>query len=53
MPAKAKVDDYEIIIVKGKSGEKIKMYRRITEKVDNEDVENFTKSWETFQTNLS
>ena len=53
LPAKANIDDYEVITVKGKSGEKLKMYRRKKEQFDKEELESFNKSWDTFQQHLS
>ena len=53
LPPKANIDDFEVIIINGKSGEKLKMYRRKKEQIDKEDLENFTSSWTTFQQNLS
>ena len=53
LPAKANIDDYEVVTVKGKSGEKLKMYRRKKEQIDKEELENFNKSWDTFQKHLS
>lgn len=53
LPAKANIDEYEVITVKGKSGEKLKMYRRKKEQIDKEELENFNKSWDTFQQHLS
>ena len=52
LPLKANIDDFEEIIINGKSGEKLKMYRKKKEQIDKEDVENFTSSWATFQQNL-
>ena len=53
LPPKANIDDFEEIIINVKSGEKLKMYRRKKEQIDKEDLENFTRSWTTFQQNLS
>ena len=53
LPKKANPDDFEMIVVKGKSGKKIKMYRKRKEQIDKEDLENFTKSLQIFQQNLS
>ena len=53
LPPKANIDDFEEIIINEKSGEKLKMYRRKKEQIDKEDLENFTRSWTTFQQNLS
>ena len=53
LPAKANIDDYEVITVKGKSGEKLKMYRRKKEQINKEELDNFNKSWDTFQQHLS
>ena len=53
LPPKANIDDFEEIIINGKSGEKLKMYRRKKEQIDKEGLENFTSSWATFQQNLS
>ena len=53
LPPKANIDDFEVIIINEKSGEKLKMYRRKKEQIDKEDLENFTSSWTTFQQNLS
>lgn len=53
LPAKANIDDYEVITVKGNSGDKLKMYRRKKEQIDKEELENFNKSWNTFQQHLS
>tara|TARA_E500000331_G_scaffold232104_1_gene222238 strand:- start:8027 stop:8236 length:210 start_codon:yes stop_codon:yes gene_type:complete len=53
LPAKANIDDYEVITVKGKSGENLKMYRRKKEQIEKRELENFNKSWDTFQQHLS
>ena len=53
LPLKANINDFEEIIINGKSGEKLKMYRKKKEQIDKEDLENFTSSWATFQENLS
>ena len=53
LPPKANIDDFEEIIINEKSGEKLKMYRRKKEQIDKEDLENFTRSWTTFQQHLS
>ena len=49
----ANIDDFEQIIVNGKSGETLKMYRKKKERIDKEDLENFTSSWTAFQQNLT
>ena len=53
LPPDANIDDFEQIIVNGKSGEKLKMYRKKKERMDKQDLENFTSSWTAFQQNLS
>ena len=53
LPKKANIDDYEVITIKGKSGEKLKMYREKKEQIDKDGLEDFTHSWTTFQQNLS
>ena len=53
LPKKANIDDYEVITINGKSGEKLKMYREKKEQIDIDDLEDFTHSWTTFQQNLS
>ena len=53
LPQNANTDDFEEVIINGKSGEKLKMYRKKREQIDKEDLENFTSSWATFQQNLS
>ena len=53
LPQKANIDDYEVIIINGKSGKKLKMYREKKEQIDIDGLEDFTHSWTTFQQNLS
>ena len=53
LPKKANIDDYEVITINGKSGEKLKMYREKKEQIDIDGLEDFTHSWITFQQNLS
>ena len=53
LPPKANIDDYEVITINGKSGEKLKMYREKKEQIDIDGLEDFTHSWITFQQNLS
>ena len=53
LPKKANIDDYEVITINGKSGEKLKMYREKKEQIDKDGLEDFTHSWTTFQQNLS
>ena len=53
LPKKANIDDYEVITINGKSGEKLKMYREKKEQIDIDGLEDFTHSWTTFQQNLS
>ena len=53
LPQKANIDDYEVITINGKSGEKLKMYREKKEQIDKDGLEDFTHSWTTFQQNLS
>ena len=53
LPPKANIDDFEVIIINEKSGEKLKMYRRKKVQINKEDLENFTSSWTTFQQNLN
>jgi len=53
LPSKANVDDFEVISVKNKSGERVKMYRLKREQIDKNELEDFSNSWTTFQQNLS
>ncbi|MBC8266441.1 MAG: hypothetical protein H8E84_05690 [Flavobacteriales bacterium] len=53
LPDNSNIDDFEVITISNKSGEKIKMYRRKKEQIDKEELEDFTISWTTFQHNLS
>ena len=53
LPPKANIDDFEEVIINGKFGKKLKMYRKRKEQIDKEDLENFTSSWTVFQQNLS
>ena len=53
LPPQANIDDYEVITIKGESGEKLKMYREKKEQIDIDGLEDFTHSWTTFQQNLS
>ena len=53
LPQKANIDDYEVIIINGKSGKKLKMYREKKEQIDIDGLEDFTHSWTTFQQNFS
>ena len=53
LPPKANIDDFEAITINGKSGEKLKMYRKKKEQIDKDGLEDFTHSWTTFQQNLS
>ena len=53
LPPKANIDDFEVITINGKSGEKLKMYRKKKEQIDKDGLEDFTHSWTTFPQNLS
>ena len=53
LPPKANIDDFEVITINGKSGKKLKMYRKKKEQIDKDSLEDFTHSWTTFQQNLS
>jgi len=53
LPKNANPDDYEAITINDKFGKKILMYRFKKEKINKEDLENFNRSWTTFQQNLS
>ena len=53
LPNNANLDDYEVITINDKSGKKILMYRLKKEQINKEDLEDFNRSWTTFQQNLS
>ena len=53
LPSNANPDDYEVITINDKSGSKILMYRLKKEQINKEDLEDFNRSWTTFQQNLS
>ena len=53
LPNNANLDDYEVITINDKSGKKILMYRLKKEQINKEDLEDFNRSWTTFQQTLS
>ena len=53
LPSSAKVDDFEVIVITRKSGDNLKMYRRKKEQSNEAKIKDFTRSWTTFQQNLS
>jgi len=53
LPNNANPDDYEVITINDKSSKKILMYRLKKEQINKEDLEDFNRSWTTFQQNLS
>jgi len=53
LPPNEDINDFEEIIISGKSGEKLKMYKRKKEQIQKEHLEDFTSSWTIFQQELS
>jgi len=53
LPNNANLDDYEVITINDKSSKKILMYRLKKEQINKEDLEDFNRSWTTFQQTLS
>ncbi len=53
LPNNANLDDYEVITINDKSSKKILMYRLRKEQINKEDLEDFNRSWTTFQQTLS
>tara|TARA_B110000003_G_scaffold217066_1_gene216526 strand:+ start:52 stop:264 length:213 start_codon:yes stop_codon:yes gene_type:complete len=53
LPVNADINDYESIIIKNKSGEKIKLYRNRVDREEIDDTSNFTNSWNVFNSYLN
>lgn len=52
LPEGADSSDYESIIIKNKKGERIIMYRLISETKISDDIENFSSSWKVYESYL-
>ena len=52
IPENTNIDNYEIIYVKENSGKETKLYRYIESKKKIDDVSNFNRSWEVFNSHL-
>ena len=52
IPKGANLDNFETISVKNKSGEQITLYRNKLEKAESDEISNFNRSWDIFNSNL-
>ena len=52
IPENTNIDNYEIIHVKENSGKETKLYRYIESKKKIDEVSNFNRSWEVFNSHL-
>ena len=52
IPKGADLDDFETISVKNKSGEQITLYRNKLEKEEFDEISDFSKSWDIFNSHL-
>ena len=53
LPKEADINNFEIISVKSKSGETITLYRNKLEKEEFDEISDFSKSWDIFNTHLN
>ena len=52
LPTNADISDYESILVKNNDGKFTKLYRKIVEKRKFDDTNNFSESWDVFNSLL-
>ena len=52
VPEVSDLDNFETISVKSKSGEKITLYRNKLEKEEFDEISDFSKSWDIFNSHL-
>jgi len=53
LPKEADINDYESILIRQKNGEKITLYRLSSEKKESDDISNFNRSWNIFNSYLN
>ena len=53
VPEVSDLDNFETISVKSKSGETITLYRNKLEKEEFDEISDFSKSWDIFNTHLN
>ena len=53
VPKSSDLDNFETISVTSKSGEKITLYRNKLEKEEFDEISNFSKSWDIFNSHLN
>ena len=52
VPKKSDLDNFEIISIKSKLGETITLYRNKSEKEEFDEISDFSKSWDIFNSHL-
>ncbi len=53
LPTNADIDDYDSLIIKGKDGKKITLYKLSSERIEFDDTSNFSNSWDVFNSYLN
>jgi hypothetical protein len=53
LPVDANINDYEILLVTNKDGIKMNLYRLSSERTKIDDTNNFSNSWDVFNSYLS
>ena len=53
LPKDSDINDYESILMTDKDGEKIRLYRLSSEKKEFDDTNNFSNSWDIFNSYLN
>ena len=53
LPKSADLNNYETITITEENGTKTKLYRNLKERKEVDDTENFSSSWDIFNTHLS
>ena len=53
LPKDSDINDYESILMTDKDGEKIRLYRLSSEKKEFDDTNNFSSSWDIFNSYLN
>ena len=53
LPNNANINDYESLLITEKDGKKITLYRLSSKRVEYDDTNNFSNSWDVFNSHLN
>ena len=53
LPRDANINDYESLLITEKDGKKITLYRLSSKRVEYDDTNNFSNSWDVFNSHLN